>query len=316
MILLWGLPGDTPIARVQQWLTRRGHATTFLDERDALDTDVRLSAADASDGVVRTKHFVVDLSKVTAVYQRPYGIDRVPALAGRPRGDSAWQHAQAVAESLTAWMESTPALVVNPASAMASNGSKPYQAQVIAACGLRVPETLVTTDPDAVHEFRARHGGLIYKSTSGVRSIVARLSADKLERLSLVRWCPTQFQEYVDGDDYRVHVVGDEVFACVIASNADDYRYASRQGDTVTLRAFDPPDDLAETCRRLSRTLGLVVAGIDLRRHPDRGWYCFEVNPSPAFTYFEDETGHEIGEAVARLLAGAGDPAHVGMTVD
>lgn len=302
MILLWGLPGDTPIARVQEALTRRGCASFFLDERATLETTVALSTADASAGVLRTRRAVLDLADITAVYQRPYGIDRIPALAGAPRDGAAWRHGEAVTDALSSWLETTPALVVNAPSAMASNGSKPYQAQIIAAHGLRVPETLVTTDACAVRDFHLRHGDLVYKSVSGIRSIVSRLSPEKLDRLDLIRWCPTQFQEYVSGDDYRVHIVGEEVFACRIASQADDYRYAARQGGDADITACDVPADLAETCRRLARTLGLAVAGIDLRLHPDRGWYCFEVNPSPAFTYFEDEAGQEIGEAVARLL--------------
>lgn len=305
MILLWGLPGDTPIARVQDALIRQGHASFFLDEQAILETTVTLSAADASEGVLRTDRAMVDLADITAVYQRPYGIDRVPALTGEPRDSAAWQHATAMTDALTCWLETTPALVVNALSAMASNGSKPYQARIITGHGLRVPETLVTTDPGAVQDFRHRHGDLVYKSVSGIRSIVSRLGSEKLDQLDAVRWCPTQFQEYVAGDDYRVHVVGNEIFACHIASQADDYRYAGRQGGDVDITACDIPANLAETCRRLARTLDLAVAGIDLRLHPERGWYCFEVNPSPAFTYFEDATGQEIGEAIARLLARA-----------
>jgi glutathione synthase/RimK-type ligase-like ATP-grasp enzyme len=302
MILLWGLPGDTPIARVHDAVTRHGQVCFFLDEQDTLETTVTLSAADASAGILHTRCAMLDLADITAVYQRPYGIDRIPKLIGQPRDGAAWRHAEATTNALTCWLETTPALVVNAPSAMASNGSKPYQAQLIAAHGLRVPETLVTTDAGAVRDFRDRHGDLIYKSVSGVRSIVSRLDDEKLGRLDLLRWCPTQFQEYVAGDDYRVHVVGEHVFACRISSQADDYRYAARQGADANIVACNVPAHLAETCRRLARTLDLAAAGIDLRLHPKRGWYCFEVNPSPAFTYFEDATGQEIGEAIARLL--------------
>lgn len=302
MILIWGLPEDTPIARVQDALTRRGVATFFLDERAVMDTQITFSAADASEGMLRSGHALIDLAGITSVYQRPYGVDRIPALQEHPRGDAAWQHAEALAAAMACWLETTRALVVNVPSSMASNGSKPYQAQVIAAHGLRVPATLVTTDAAAVLEFLEYHREVVYKSTSGVRSIVSRLTAEKLDRLDLLRWCPTQFQEYVPGIDHRVHVVGDDVFACSISSQAVDYRYAARVGSSVELKACDIPLDLSETCRRLARTLGLTVAGIDLRLHPDRGWYCFEVNPSPAFTYFENDTGLEIGEAIARLL--------------
>jgi glutathione synthase/RimK-type ligase-like ATP-grasp enzyme len=66
-------------------------------------------------------------------------------------------------------------------------------------------------------------------------------------------------------------------------------------------------DDLAARCRSLVRGLGLAVAGVDLRRHPAGRWFCFEVNPSPAFTYYQASTGVPIGEGIADLLIrGAG----------
>jgi hypothetical protein len=41
----------------------------------------------------------------------------------------------------------------------------------------------------------------------------------------------------------------------------------------------------------LAASMRLVVAGIDLRRTPDGRWVCVEVNPSPAFVYYEEATG-------------------------
>jgi glutathione synthase/RimK-type ligase-like ATP-grasp enzyme len=58
-----------------------------------------------------------------------------------------------------------------------------YQTSIIARCGFRTPCTLVTTDEEAVREFQSRHGQIIYKSLSGVRSIVTRVSDDHNARL-------------------------------------------------------------------------------------------------------------------------------------
>lgn len=305
MILLWGLPGDSPLAQVQQALERFRCPSVLLHEGAVLETEITGLAADASGGVLRTGGALLDLGSVTAVYLRPYGLDRLPSLARYARDSDQWRRAEALAEALLAWVETTPALVVNPPSSMASNNSKPYQAQLIRESGFQIPETLVTTDEAAVHEFRARHGEIVYKSVSAVRSIVSRLSARHSARLELVRWCPTQFQEYIAGDDYRVHVVGDQVFACRISSSADDYRYAARDGLSVERHAVTLPDEVLDRCRRLAASLALPVAGVDLRCHPERGWYCFEVNPSPAFSYYQKDTGHAIDEAVARLLMGS-----------
>jgi hypothetical protein len=37
--------------------------------------------------------------------------------------------------------------------------------------------------------------------------------------------------------------------------------------------------------------LELVVAEVDLRRTPEDDWYCFEVTPSPGFSYYQSFTG-------------------------
>jgi glutathione synthase/RimK-type ligase-like ATP-grasp enzyme len=65
------------------------------------------------------------------------------------------------------------------------------------------------------------------------------------------------------------------------------------------------PPEVEARCRDLSKRLRLPVAGIDLRRTPDGEWYCFEVNPSPGFTYYESKTGQPIAAAIAGLLAAA-----------
>jgi len=61
--------------------------------------------------------------------------------------------------------------------------------------------------------------------------------------------------------------------------------------------------DLADRCRAMAAGMHLAVAGIDLRRTPDERWICFEVNPSPAFSYYEQATGQPIAQAIAQLLA-------------
>ena len=46
----------------------------------------------------------------------------------------------------------------------------------------------------------------------------------------------------------------------------------------------------------------MLVAGIDLRLTPNDELFCFEVNSSPGFTFYEDSTGQPIAAAIADLL--------------
>jgi glutathione synthase/RimK-type ligase-like ATP-grasp enzyme len=188
-------------------------------------------------------------------------------------------------------------------AAQASNGSKPYQAQLIVEAGLRTPDTLITNDPEAVLAFRDRHRRVIFKSMSGVRSIVHELDDEALSRLERLRWCPAQFQELVEGRDVRVHCVRGEAHATEVRSSATDYRYGA--GEAAELEAITLDDELAERCLRLTAALDLELAGIDLRLPDEGDPYCFEVNPSPAFSYYEDQTGQPIAQAIARHLATA-----------
>ncbi len=275
----------------------------FFDQQAILSTAIDLTVGGHVEGVLRLAGGEVALEQIRSVYVRPYDIRRVPAVARAGPGSPELAHAELVESAMATWTELTDAFVVNRLSAMCSNGSKPYQSELIHAAGFDVPDTLLTTDPAAADAFWRRHGSVIYKSISGIRSIVSRLGPDDRARLDDVMTCPTQFQEYIQGTDVRVHVVGDSVFGCEVKSSADDYRYAARQvALEPSLRAYDVPVELAEACRRLAADLGLPVAGIDLRRTADGRWYCFEVNPSPAFTFYEDATGHGIARAVTELL--------------
>ena len=309
MILLWGLPGDAPLAHVRGALNRIGRPSTLLDQRAVLQTRV-----EPSTGTVCTPDTTFQLAAVTAAYLRPYDSRLAPAVRLAGVDSPAWRHTLAVDDALWTWADLTPALVVNRPAAMASNNSKPYQATVIRAAGFHIPETLITTDPDAARDFWREHGVVVYKSISGVRSIVSRLNPGDLQRLGRLVWCPTQFQEYISGTDYRVHVVGAQLFACEIRSRADDYRYASGQGETIDILPCALPDDCAGRCRALAAALELPVAGIDLRRTAADEWYCFEVNPSPGFSFFQRTTHQPIDDAIARLLATGRLTARSGLT--
>jgi glutathione synthase/RimK-type ligase-like ATP-grasp enzyme len=196
-----------------------------------------------------------------------------------------------------------PAIVVNRPFAGRSNWSKPFQLRLIAAAGLQVPDTLVTTDAEAALSFLVEHKRIAYKSISGIRSIVATLALADADRLRAVAHGPVQFQQWIDGHDIRVHVVADRWFATAIDSDVDDYRYASHDGADVTMTPIEIPTDLGKSLVALTKGMGLLVSGIDLRVTRNNEWFCFEINPSPGFTFYEAATGQPIGEAIADLLA-------------
>jgi glutathione synthase/RimK-type ligase-like ATP-grasp enzyme len=83
-----------------------------------------------------------------------------------------------------------------------------------------------------------------------------------------------------------------------------DYRYAGRDGEDIRMLPTELPSEVRLKCVRLSETLDLPLCGIDLKETPGGEWYCFEVNPSPAYSYYEENTGQPISRAVVSYLAG------------
>ena len=303
MILIWGLPADPPLTAVRAALDRRHARCFFLNQQAAPETRVDFSVGRQVCGKIECDGELLALQDTSAAYVRPHDSRRLPAVVEAGPDSPACQQAVGVEEALLTWCELTDALVVNRPSAMASNGSKPYQSAYARQRGFLTPQTLITSDAQAATAFWERHGNVIYKSTSGVRSIVSRLTPDHLKRFEHLSSCPTQFQEHVPGRDYRVHVVGDACFACQISSEADDYRYAHRQNfPDIHIQACELEEDVAHRCRLLAHDLSLPVAGIDLRRTADGRWFCFEVNPSPGFTYYENLTAQPIADAIAAFL--------------
>ena len=307
MILVCGIPSETPLQMVTSNLKKMSADFVLLNQRTFPKCQLWYEVNGGKIvGELHVGERTYPLQEFTAVYPRLMDDRFLPELSDEPQDSSLRKHCRFFHDTLIRWMEIAPALVINRCAPMASNSSKPYQAQLIRAQGFLVPETLITNEPELVREFRAKHGRVIYKSISAVRSIVQELNDEDEERLERIRWCPTQFQAFVEGTNLRVHTVGGETFATAVRSEATDYRYAARQaGEPAELREVTLSRGLSEKCIRLSQVLGLEFAGIDLKVTPEDDVYCFEVNPCPAFSYYEANTGQAISAAVARRLASA-----------
>ena len=113
-------------------------------------------------GIIAGPDWTLDLDAITGVYARFLGPEGRMPREGDPEATAALQF-EADA-GLMALLEDLPCPVVNRIGGGMSNNSKPYQALLLRRAGLKVPATLVTSDPDAARAFQAEHGEVIYKS--------------------------------------------------------------------------------------------------------------------------------------------------------
>jgi glutathione synthase/RimK-type ligase-like ATP-grasp enzyme len=303
-VLVCGIISESPVKRIINELVHMNVPVIVFYQRQVEYTSISYKINKGVKGRMDIQEAGFNLDDIGGVYTRLIDDRVLPELKNETADSPSLKYSFSFHQLLSQWMEVTNATVVNKVSAMQSNGSKPFQAQYIRQSGFHIPETLITTDPENVLSFRRQHKRIIFKSMSGIRSIVREFNDDDVPRLPLIKNCPLQFQQYIDGFHVRAHVIGRRVIATSIHSDATDYRYASSYGKTARLNAYKLNDDLAERCVTLSRSLGLNFSGIDLKFSPDGKIYCFEVNPSPGYSYYEANTGQQIARTVAEYLSG------------
>lgn len=194
--------------------------------------------------------------------------------------------------------------VINQPANAYSNYSKPYQLGLLAQAGFRIPRTIVTNIPNEARCFVEQCGGtVVFKGVSNVTTLAQLLSQENLSRIDLLPNSPTVFQEYVEGDDYRVHVVGEEVFVTrLVAPNVDYRRAALVEGDEIVAEAANLPSELLKRCVAFTKELGLIVSGIDFKEGPTGELVALELNPYPEFTFYGGRSGQPITEEVTNYL--------------
>ncbi len=196
-------------------------------------------------------------------------------------------------------MESRGVTVVNPLATVSIHSLKPMQMNLFQRAGLPVPDTLVTSDADAVRNFFQQcNGDVIYKPLGGggyVRELEPTDLAD--DRLALLGNSPVMFQQRCYGDNLRLYIIdGQLVGAGRIVTKALDYRIADHGVEQLEI---DP--QIIEAAIRATEILGLIFAGVDVIANDD-GFVILEANPSPMFVEFDKRAGTQVAASLAGYL--------------
>ncbi len=301
MILVVGSCSDTVSAALVRHLRDHGQPFQLVDEdhpgRYSVQRDLAEGRYRVLGGGCEGATPVASIFVRHAVSQR-LDADRIASL-------------NALQGELNRMLSAARCPMVNSPARAWSNYSKPFQVGLLAEAGFDVPRSLVTNVPDEARRFYAALGGqVIFKGISNVATFAQVLTPDKLDRLVKLSCCPTLFQEYVAGVDYRVHVVGDEAFVTRLRSRDEDYRRGARAGDPdLIVEPASLDEETIARCIGFTRQLGLVVSGIDFKEDSRGRLVALELNPYPQFTFYEGRSGQPITRAVAAYLARRGTAA-------
>jgi ribosomal protein S6--L-glutamate ligase len=194
--------------------------------------------------------------------------------------------------------------VINPPRAVEVCVDKYLATARLADAGLPVPPTIVCQGADAALEAFATLGGdVVVKPLFGSegRGMVRVFDPETawrtfrtLARLQTVLY----LQQYVahPGWDLRVFVLGGRVLAAMRRRARGDWRTNVSQGGRA--ESVVPGAAEVELALRAAKTLGAVVAGVDLLPRPDGGWYVLEVNAAPGWRALAPVAGVDVAAAL------------------
>lgn len=318
-IAVFGALTDPQVVRVTRLAFERGHEVLVVPpERWLGDGAEGHSVRIGPEATSRIRFGDDDLLEAEAAWVRhlvpPFlGIDPSPELGPLDRKTAFVEAMQARERAATAMcaldmLVAQGATVINPPAPGLGIQNKPTQLLLMRRAGARVPETIISDDPEAVHTF-AKGRRVVFKPVTG-GALARPLDKDLLETLELIVHAPVIFQEHVPGLDVRVTMLDDRILSSVVVETPEgtvDFRadpnYSAGEG---TYREIELPPKVQEGLRNARRALGLRFTGIDVRFDPaaPEDYAILEANPSPTYLDVERKMKHPISEGLLDALAG------------
>lgn len=246
-----------------------------------------------------------DLTRVRAVWwRRPQPFQLDPALTDPQHRLFA---ANECREVLSGLWQTLDAFWINDPVRDDTGHRKTYQLALAEELGMAVPPTVITNDPAEATAFVASADRVVVKpftGTPGAWRETRLVKEQELAQMDLVRMAPVILQEYVDGVDVRVTVVGEDVFPATVDVSTGSYPVDFRMNmDVADIRPSTLPEATERAIRDLMARLGLVYGALDFRRRPDGEHVFLEINPAGQWLFVEERTGQPIARTLARLLA-------------
>jgi len=190
-------------------------------------------------------------------------------------------------------------LVINPLSgSYMDHDSKSQFYEKLRRYGCVVPNCLTTNIPDKAEDFIRNFGKVVVKPAVGVgpTRIVTHCDPEKLDQL---RHCPALFQEQIEGDTLRVHIVASKVVLTVkiLAEGGVDSR-----SQTKAFRYVKLPDAEEKKIVRTNRLLGLHYSAWDMIASEDGRYVYLDCNPGPYIMWIGPKLRKHIFTQLARYM--------------
>jgi hypothetical protein len=307
---------NASVQMVTHQLTQSG-ATVVRFDTDLYPQDMQLRSCYASgnQGVaVRTPNGLLELHDVDAVWYRRFSAgNRLPQSLGDTLNTCRDESRLALYGTIV----SLDCFHLDPIQRVRGTDYKELQLREAMRCGMEIPATVITNDPQAVLEFSSQVKGNIVAKMQGHFAIYRegqenvvftnKLKPDDLKNLDGLKYAPMIFQEAVPKKlELRVTVVGKQVFAAAIDSQKSERAQTDWRRDGVDLiEDWVPhqlPEDLEKKLLELVSFFGLNYAAADFILTPDDRYVFLEVNAAGEWFWLEQVCKLGIAKAISDVL--------------
>ncbi len=165
--------------------------------------------------------------------------------------------------------------------------------------GFCVPDTIMTNDPARAKQFFKKIGPAVAKPSIGIGS-TRRVSDYDKERLGELHASPTLFQELIEGDTIRVHIVGNKVVLAlrIISEEGQVDSRTNPQG----FEYFNLPDIEEEKIVNATHFLGLQYAAWDILAAKDGRFAYLDCNPGPFILWIGEKNTQAVFKQLANFM--------------
>lgn len=203
---------------------------------------------------------------------------------------------------------------VNPPGAVEA-GTKPVQLARAQEAGFRIPETLITNDPEAIRRFLSEQGGrMIFKPLTasfwrGEDEVWAPytqvVTEQDLVDDDLLRAAPGIYQEPIPkAYEVRLTLMGHRPLAVRLLSQSTDTGRTDwrRSYGELVMEPMEIPSPVVDRAISFLESMGLVFGCLDLIVTPGSEWVFVENNQAGQFLFVEQEAGVPMLDAFCELL--------------
>jgi glutathione synthase/RimK-type ligase-like ATP-grasp enzyme len=182
---------------------------------------------------------------------------------------------------------------------------------------IKIPDTIVTNDPDKVIDFYDKHrGNICYKlqkgalvnTPTGSKIIYTnKVSKENMKNVDLVSQHPSLFQEYIDKEfEIRIVTIGNESIGTAIYSQNSEISkvdYRKYDFENVRYEHINLPDNVKNFCSSMLKEYNLHFGVFDFIYSKNKDYVFLELNPNGQWLWLEHLSKFKISEKLGAYLA-------------